>query len=195
VPEGVFGGIYLIGLIAASAIRARYGVRYRRSKIEHAWKEGLAVSLLMFLWGAAQVVAVLYVLTPWLAFADYHLPVWAGLVGAAIYVPGVWLLWRSHADLGRNWSPGLEITEGHALVSHGVFCSVRHPMYAAHGLWAIGQALLLHNWVAGFASLVAFAPLYLLRVPREERMMLDHFGQQYRSYMDRTGRVIPLLRR
>jgi protein-S-isoprenylcysteine O-methyltransferase Ste14 len=38
-----------------------------------------------------------------------------------------------------------------------------------------------------------FMPLYLLRVPREERMMLDEFGEEYRAYMNHTGRVIPRL--
>ncbi len=51
--------------------------------------------------------------------------------------------------------------------------------------------LLLQNWVAGWAGLALFAPLYVLRVPREERMMLDRFGEEYRAYMDRTGRVVP----
>jgi protein-S-isoprenylcysteine O-methyltransferase Ste14 len=53
----------------------------------------------------------------------------------------------------------------------------------------------LQNWIAGWAGLVSFAPLYLLRVPREEQMMLDEFGGWYRAYMDRTGRVVPRLER
>jgi len=64
-------------------------------------------------------------------------------------------------------------------------------MYASEWLWGIAQALLLQNWVAGWAGLALFAPLYVLRVPREERMMLDRFGEEYRAYMDRTGRVVP----
>jgi protein-S-isoprenylcysteine O-methyltransferase Ste14 len=38
----------------------------------------------------------------------------------------VWLFWRSHADLGRNWSPSLELREGHELVTEGVYRYVRH---------------------------------------------------------------------
>jgi protein-S-isoprenylcysteine O-methyltransferase Ste14 len=41
--------------------------------------------------------------------------------------------------------------------------------------------------------LALFAPLYFLRVPREERMMLDRFGEEFCAYMDRTGRVVPYL--
>jgi protein-S-isoprenylcysteine O-methyltransferase Ste14 len=50
------------------------------------------------------------------------------------------------------------------------------------------QALLLHNWVAGFAGLVGFD---FGRVAREERMMLETFGDSYRAYMAPTGRVFP----
>ena len=115
------------------------------------------------------------------------------LVGIIILAMAVWLFWRSHADLGRNWSPSLELRERHELVTEGVYRSVRHPMYASMWLWGVAQALLLQNWIAGWVSLVMFMPLYLLRVPREERMMLDEFGEEYRAYMNHTGRVIPRL--
>lgn len=52
----------------------------------------------------------------------------------------------------------------------------------------------MQNWVAGFAGLASFIPIYVLRVPEEERMMIDHFGDEYRAYMKRTGRVVPPLR-
>ena len=149
---------------------------------------------LMSLWGCAQVAGIVYVLTHWFDFADYRLPTWAGWVGAAVFAIALWLLWRSHADLGRNWSPTLEISEGHALVTYGVYRSIRHPMYAAHLLWGIAQAMLLQNWIAGLPALAVFVPLYLLRVPHEEQLMLDHFGEEYRLYMNRTGRLMPRFR-
>jgi protein-S-isoprenylcysteine O-methyltransferase Ste14 len=67
-------------------------------------------------------------------------------------------------------------------------------MYAAHLLWGFAQVLLIQNWIAGLCSLVILLPFYLLRFPREERVMLKQFGEEYRSYMDRTGRVIPRFR-
>jgi len=33
--------------------------------------------------------------------------------------------------------------------------------------------------------------LYFVRIPQEERMMLDHFGNAYRAYCARTGRIVP----
>ncbi|MFH1920047.1 MAG: hypothetical protein ABIP48_09200 [Planctomycetota bacterium] len=62
-------------------------------------------------------------------------------------------------------------------------------------VWAVAQALLLQNWIAGPSMLAVFLPFYLLRVPHEERMLLAHFGEEYRSYVNRTGRIIPRLRR
>ena len=68
---------------------------------------------------------------------------------------------------------------------------MRHPMYAAFWLWAIAQALLLPNWIAGPAGLVGFGTLFFLRIRREEEMMIEIFGDEYRSYMRRTWKVLP----
>ena len=81
------------------------------------------------------------------------------------------------------------------MTSAEAIAGIRHPMYAAHWLWGLSQPLLLQNRIAGFAMLVSLLPLYLVRMPQEERMMLEHFGEEYRSYMGRTGRVVPRLRR
>jgi protein-S-isoprenylcysteine O-methyltransferase Ste14 len=192
--DDIFKIIFFAGLILGSAIRATYGRGHRRKTTAVERKEGLAVWSLMSLWGCAQIAAICYVFTHWLDFADYHPPTWIGWVGAAVFAAALWLLWRSHADLGRNWAPTLEISEGHTLVTHGVYRSIRHPMYAAHLLWGIAQAMLLQNWIAGVPALAVFVPLYLLRVPHEEQLMLDHFGEEYRLYMNRTGRLMPRFR-
>jgi protein-S-isoprenylcysteine O-methyltransferase Ste14 len=87
----------------------------------------------------------------------------------------------------------LEILQSHVLVTHGVFSHIRHPRYAAHLLWGIAQVFLLQNWIAGFSMLVTFLPGYFYRSRVEERMMIEHFGDEYRSYMGRTGRLFPRL--
>jgi protein-S-isoprenylcysteine O-methyltransferase Ste14 len=182
---------FLIGFVLSSVIRAPYTGQLRRSTIADDRVTGLD-KLLLFLTSIGMIlVPLLYVLTPWLDFADYQLPAWAGWLGVLVLAASLWLFWRSHADLGLNWFLSLQIREEHALVSEGVFRHVRHPMYASQWLWGIAQTLVLQNWIAGLSGLVGFLPLYVLRVPREEQMMLERFGEAYRSYMDRTGRVIP----
>ena len=64
-------------------------------------------------------------------------------------------------------------------------------MYSANFLYMFAQALLLPNWIAGPAGLVGFSLMFFFRVNPEEKMMLDKFGDEYRSYMARTKRLIP----
>jgi protein-S-isoprenylcysteine O-methyltransferase Ste14 len=108
-----------------------------------------------------------------------------------VLAASLWLLWRSHADLGRNWSPTLQIVQEQRLITEGVYGRIRHPIYAAIWLWGIAQALLPHNWIAGLAGLALFLPVYLYRMPREEQIMAEHFGEAYHAYASRTGRVLP----
>jgi protein-S-isoprenylcysteine O-methyltransferase Ste14 len=68
---------------------------------------------------------------------------------------------------------------------------VRHPMYSAFWLWGLAQAFLLSNWVAGPAGLIGFGILFFLRIGREEQLMSETFGDEYRRYVARTARVVP----
>ena len=106
-------------------------------------------------------------------------------------VIGLWLFYRSHADLGTNWSITLEVREEHRLITEGVYRGVRHPMYSALLLYSVGQALVIPNWVAGPSNLLAFAVLLALRIRAEERMMNERFGDEYAAYSARTKRLIP----
>jgi len=145
--------------------------------------------------GVAMLLPLVYVFSSSLDFADYDLPNWLGWIGTGFFLVAILLLWKSHADLGQNWTvtPGLRYK--HGLVTNGIFKYIRHPMYAAHILWAIAQIMILHNWLAAYLFLITFTLLYLLRIHNEEQMMLDHFGNDYEMYMESTGRLIPKLTR
>lgn len=189
--DNIFEFIWLTGFVIGSVIRAIHRRKIKPGKIAASHETKPDVLLLVLAGIGMIVIPLFYLLTPWLKFADYHLSEWAGWVGTAIFAAALWLLWVAHSNLGRNWSAKLEIKENHSLIIEGVYSYIRHPMYAAHWLWGIAQVLLLKNWIAGLAFLVFFIPLYFLRLPREEQMMLEHFGEEYRSYMNRTGRIIP----
>jgi protein-S-isoprenylcysteine O-methyltransferase Ste14 len=137
------------------------------------------------------LVPLVYIATAIPRFTTYSfhpLFAWLGLFFA---IAALGMFHLTHRALGRNWSISLDVREGHQLITDGIYRRVRHPMYAAFWLWAIAQALLLPNWVAGLAGLVGFGTLFFGRVAREERMMLEAFGDSYRAYMARTGRVFP----
>lgn len=37
--------------------------------------------------------------------------------------------------------------------------------------------------------------LIFARIPKEEKMLLEQFGDEYRAYMKQTGRLLPRFRR
>jgi len=188
--NNIFEVIFLVGFVIGSVIRKVYAFRCRANKTAIKRKSVVDIVLISAV-GVGMTLPLFYLFSPWLDFADYDLPGWLGWMGTAAFAGTLLLLWRSHADLGRNWSATLQIRQEHSLITNGVYRYIRHPMYAAHLLWAIAQGLLLENWLAGWVFLVVFIPLYLVRAPEEERMMLEQFGREYRLYIRRTGGIIP----
>ena len=184
--------VFVAFLAAYLSIRGVFMHRARRDK--QVSRADARDRLLIALMGIGQIVLpLLFVWTPRLAFADRAQPVACTVLGVVAMASGLWLFWRSHADLGDSWSVTLELNADHRLVTRGVYRFVRHPMYTSFFVSGIGQALLLANWVAGPSALVAVALLVLVRVPHEEKMMIDQFGDEYRDYMRRTGGLVPRL--
>jgi len=185
---------FLVGFCVYVRIRQVFFRRTRDEKKVLSQFDRSEKILLAAMFPPVMLLPVLYLFTPLLAFADYRLPVPVRGTGVALMVASLWLFRRSHADLGQNWSVSLEIREGHQLVTFGVYRLIRHPMYASIWLWSIAQGMLLENWFAGWAVLPVFAAMYFLRIPREEQMMCDTFGEPYHEYMRRTGRLFPRIR-
>jgi len=188
--DNIFEVIFLVGFVTGTVIRKVYTFKCRSDKATDKLKSVMDI-VLISAGGVGLAAPLFYLFSPWLDFANYDLPGWLGWIGTAVFAAALLLLWRSHADLGRNWSATLRIRQQHSLVTDGIYRHIRHPMYAAHLLWAIAQGLLLENWLAGWVFLVTFIPLYLVRAPKEEQMMLDNFGEEYRNYISRTGGIIP----
>jgi protein-S-isoprenylcysteine O-methyltransferase Ste14 len=182
--------VVLAGCVAMVAIRAPHGQRSTKVPVAFRRKGGLETALLTLAW-VGFFVPILWVATPWFAFADYPLRPVPFVAGTLVLALGLVLFHRSHADLGTNWSITLEIREGHRLVTEGIYRRVRHPMYLALLLYGLGQALLLPNWLAGPSYLVVMALLAALRVGPEERMMRERFGAEYDAYAARTRRFGP----
>lgn len=137
----------------------------------------------------------IYILIPnWIFWAhlDLHIVIrWAGLALAAL---GIGLLAWIHHTLGRQYAAKLEIQKEHALIKAGPYNKVRHPMYTVFILFSLAVALISSNLLMiVFAILIAIPFQWITQ--KEERMLTDQFGEEYQSYMKRTGRFLPLIRR
>jgi protein-S-isoprenylcysteine O-methyltransferase Ste14 len=194
-PKGnnmdIFTTLYFAALVLQMIIRAPFNRKRKQEKMSERRITSQEIFILLLLLLGGFIMPVVYATTNWLDFANYSLPAWASWLGVLILGAGLFVFWRAHADLGLNWSPSLEIREKHELITGGIYGVIRHPMYASQWLVAIAQPLLLHNWIAGFLNLLAFIPFYFLRVRAEEQLMEETFGEQYRTYMQKVGGVLP----
>jgi protein-S-isoprenylcysteine O-methyltransferase Ste14 len=183
--------VILAAICVMAAIRVPHIHRSRGVKVVKDQKgllEAIAPALAML---GFFFVPLVWIGSPLFSFADYPLRRVPLVAGAACLVAGLWILHRSHADLGTNFSMTLQLRENHRLIAHGVYRYIRHPMYSAFLLYSVGQMLVLPNWVAGPSSLVAFGIVFALRVHGEEKMMVQEFGKDYSAYMAKTKRLIP----
>jgi protein-S-isoprenylcysteine O-methyltransferase Ste14 len=183
--------IWFAGLVGWYIIRRPFERKARKMGVSKSlldWREWVLLASASF---GLFLIPAAYVLTGFPTSLDRAFnPViaWLGLLplGGAL-----WLFRRSHVDLGRNWSVTLKVREHHVLVKTGVYRLVRHPMYSSFFLLGLAQLLLLPNWLAGVSGLIGAGLLFVFRVFREERMMLEAFGDEFRSYMAGTKRIIP----
>ena len=188
---GIFIIIFWAVLVTEVVIRAPISRQQRKEAKSDQRSSAQEKILLGLLSIFGFLTPLIYAVTPWLNFANYSLPAWAGWLGVVLILAALFVFWRGHVDLGLNWSPTLEIRTEHKLIMNGIYGMIRHPMYASQWIWVIAQSLLLQNWIAGFLSIPVWALFYFLRVSAEERMMLDTFGDKYREYVNKTGAVFP----
>ncbi|TCT07271.1 protein-S-isoprenylcysteine O-methyltransferase Ste14 [Tepidamorphus gemmatus] len=183
--------VWTVCVIAWYVIRYPYERKAKRTAVARSRRDWREVTLLTISLSGLGIIPGAYVATGFGRVGDYAFSASRAWAGVAVFALSLWLFRRTHKDLGRNWSVSLEVRDGHRLVTEGVYRHVRHPMYTAFFLWAVAQALLLQNWIAGPAGLVGFGTLFVFRVFREEAMMLETFGEEYRAYARRTKRLVP----
>jgi protein-S-isoprenylcysteine O-methyltransferase Ste14 len=170
-----------------TAVRAEGDVQLRESKLNMAVRAVLGLGYI----GALLV----YVFFPSiLAWAAFPLPSWLRWLGAGVAAAALLLLAWVQWSLGKNFNTTLHLREEHSLVVSGPYRWVRHPMYTALFLLGVGFLLLTANWFVGVPLIVAIPAIVAVRVANEEAMMIEQFGDQYRVYMQRTGRFLPRLR-
>lgn len=139
----------------------------------------------------ASILPVIWFFSPIFSIADYPSRLIAVIPGTTLLVIALWLFHRSHADLGTNWSAALELKEDHRLVTDGIYREIRHPMYLALFVFALGQILVLPNHLVAWPFGLAMIVLFVHRVDKEEAMMLEEFGEEYRRYQERSHLLIP----
>ena len=192
--------VFFIGLFLLTLLTQFYYGRkgYRRGKRvfsmgrSEARREGLCIlGLHVLAFVLLLIGSVLYVINSnWMLSWAAPFPRWLRWVGTGLgslsFIGLVWV----HRALGRYWSPYLKLQDDHRLVTHGPYRWVRHPMYSMLIGVMVGLGFVSANWLLVVLFMVRIAFIFL-RLGREEAMLVERFGDEYRSYMRRTGRLLP----
>lgn len=177
--------------IATWAFGALYNARYAPKNVGgdgplgFKWWQGWIV--------AAVGVSLLQAVVPrsvWAAITfRSDIAAWVGLViliGSTIFA--LWARWT----LGKMWSSFPTLREHHELHTDGPYRFTRHPIYTGILGMLLGSTL-----IAGFGgvmlALLVFSGVFLVRIPREEKLMLQTFGDQYVRYQRAVPQLVPFL--
>jgi len=114
------------------------------------------------------------------------------VIGVLIYTAGLIIAMLGRVQLGSNWSDieAARALPNHAVVSHGLYRYIRHPIYVGDLLLLAGLELSLNSWLALAVGLLA--PVVLRMAVREEKMLAASLPG-YKSYCAQTKRFIPFV--
>ena len=142
--------------------------------------------------GCAGLILYLYS-PPWWTWTIIPLGEWIQWSGIAIaLVPIFFIIWV-HRHLDKQWSIALELREDHKLITTGPYRYVRHPMYLGIFIYTMGLMMIsLDVLVILFFAFTIW--VNYRRIPREEQMLIQKFGDEYLEYMRRSGRLLPRAR-
>ncbi len=186
--------IFMCIWIGNGIIRMPHSKKYKKTEKIKSQKSSREKFLVFLVGIGTMIVPMIYVFTPWLSSFNMGLPNWVrwiGIIGFGFEL--IFFRWV-HKTLGKNWSPILEIRKEHKLITEGPYKYVRHPMYTQIWIWVICQWLILSNWAIGIVGVLTWTILYIVRLPEEEKMMVEEFGEEWENYCKQTSKkIIPFI--
>ena len=94
--------------------------------------------------------------------------------------------------LGKHFSAYVTLQTDHRLVRHGIYASIRHPLYLSLILAPTGIALVFDSFLA--APILALAITFVVdRMRKEEHLLAAHFGLEFDDYRHRSWKLVPLV--
>jgi protein-S-isoprenylcysteine O-methyltransferase Ste14 len=106
------------------------------------------------------------------------------ILGSVFFVAGilVFLACAGQVYFGKLFKKGT--------ATKGIYVLIRHPQYVGLAFAALGLAIMWPRFLTLFLLAVMLL-LYYILAKDEERRMLNRFGADYASYMNRTGMFVP----
>ena len=190
--DQLFRLILLAGFVIFMPIGIYHRLKARTGEKLDRRQEGLFILVTLRLVGVVGWIGLIaYLINPaCMAWAAVPLPVWLRWTGVGLALIAGWLLVWMFRTLGRNLTDTIVTRKQHTLVTTGPYRWVRHPFYTAAALLVLANSLAAANWFFFVAGCLMFL-LLVIRTRKEEENLIARFGDDYRNYMQRTGRFVP----
>lgn len=134
-----------------------------------------------------------YLINPaWMAWSKlglFEAIRWSGVGLGVLCVFGIYWLFSS---IGTGITPVSATRKEHKLVTHGIYRYIRHPLYTVGSSLFVSFGMMVDSWFIAALGIFTFI-LMAIRTPKEEANLIEKFGDEYREYMQRTGRFLPKL--
>jgi len=136
---------------------------------------------------------LVYLINPnWMNWSKIGLPEsvrWLGVGIGILCVLGIYWLF---SNIGSGITSTSATRKEHKLSTSGPYRWVRHPLYTVGSTLFISFGMMADNWFIAALGVLAFIGM-AARTPKEEANLIEKFGDEYREYMQRTGRYFPKL--
>jgi protein-S-isoprenylcysteine O-methyltransferase Ste14 len=112
------------------------------------------------------------------------------LLGAVLMFGGLALQAAAMLDLGVSWRIGIDERTRPGLITGGLYRFTRNPIYVALIAALLGYTLLLPTLLSALIFIGACIAIRQ-QIAEEEAYLLRTYGEQYRAYAQRVGRLLP----
>ena len=184
----ILGG-FLISEISVNLFRRGDGGRANVSQGRISNAVIMAVGLTSIVLGTAIGFLAKFRDIRWLFSPNYAISAF----GLLLILIGIIIRWSAILELRKYFTVDVKILPDHKLICSGLFKYIRHPSYLGLLLSVLGLGITMVNWLSTIVILVPHIILIVLRINEEERALEDRFGPEYRTYRQRTRRLIPLV--
>jgi protein-S-isoprenylcysteine O-methyltransferase Ste14 len=157
----------------------------RRSGFQPVWIVGLLVIVV--------ITILFFLLPPHFRESVTFAPPWLRILGGVVLIISTAFAIWARLILGTMWSFLDDIKVNHELRTKGPYSITRHPMYTGTLGMLLGSMFLsgLSNWAVYF---LIWLIIDLIKIPSEERLLKETFGEQYIQYQRQVPRLIPGLK-
>jgi protein-S-isoprenylcysteine O-methyltransferase Ste14 len=121
-----------------------------------------------------------------LAFINDTAAICGMVLGAISLLGAVW----AHLAIGNSWSATVTVQKNHAMCTTGPYRFARHPIYALCMMRPLAILLMSQNVVLALYTAI-FVVYASCRINREERLMIELFGERYVDYKRGVGAFWP----